>query len=91
MKTQNTGIDNKQVESLTSSNIEDWLVAYLAELLDIEPEMVDIQTPFANYGLDSAAAVVMVGDIENWLNQKLRESLLFDYPTIEKVAAYLAK
>jgi acyl carrier protein len=90
MKTQNPEIDNQQVKSLTSNNIEDWLVAYLAELLDIEPEMVDIQTPFANYGLDSAAAVVMVGDIENWLNRKLRESLLFDYPTIEKVAAHLA-
>lgn len=80
-----------QTESVSTTEIQTWLIAYLAELLDIEPQMVDVSTPFANYGLDSAAAVVMVGDIENWLRCKLPESLLFDYPTIEKLAPHLAR
>jgi acyl carrier protein len=83
--------NNMQAGSFSATEIQTWLINYLAELLDIEPEIVDTSTPFSNYGLDSAAAVVMVGDMKNWLQCKLPESLLFDYPTIEKLAFHLAK
>jgi acyl carrier protein len=82
---------NNLEKTRSAAAIKNWLITYLSELLDIEPETVDVSTSFADYGLDSAAAVVLVGDIENWLQCKLPESLLFDYPTIEKLTMHLAK
>ena len=44
---------HKQGEKLNAQKISDWLVSYLADLLEIEPDEVDVKTTFARYGLDS--------------------------------------
>ncbi len=73
-----------------TSDIQDWLVSYLADLLEVEPEEVDINTTFARYGLDSSAAVVIAGDLEDFLGIELEPTLLYDYPTITELAKNLA-
>lgn len=74
----------------SASDIENWLVSYIAQLLEIEPQEIDSQTPFERYGLDSSAMVVLSGDLQEWLGRKLDPTLLYDYPTIETLANYLA-
>lgn len=78
-------------KSITREEIQTWLINYLAELFEIEPSEVDLLTPFTGYGLDSAATVVMVSDLEHWLGCRLPESILFDHSTIEKLSLHLAK
>lgn len=75
----------------TATEIQAWMVSYLAELLEIEPDEVDAKIPFDQYGLDSAAAVGMTGDMEDWLGQRLDPTLLYDYPTVEALAQHLAE
>ncbi|WP_341529476.1 acyl carrier protein [Nostoc sp. UHCC 0302] len=79
----NVEVSSKQ---LTLATIQAWLVSYLAELLEMESEEIDIKIPFVRYGLDSSAAVGLVGDMETWLNRSLSPTLLYDYPTIEALA-----
>ncbi|MBD2566544.1 phosphopantetheine-binding protein [Anabaena lutea] len=86
--------DNKaseQSEQFTSLKISDWLVAYISDLLEIEPEEVDVETTFARYGLDSSAAVILTGDLGNWLEKEVEPTIMYDYPTIAKLAEYLAE
>lgn len=64
---------------------------YLAELLEIEPEEVEVTTPFNRYGLDSSAAVVLAGDLEDWLGRKIEPNLLYNYPTIEALVQHLSR
>lgn len=73
----------------TYAEIEDWLIAYLAQLLEIEPSKIDPRLSFDEYGLDSSSAVVLTGDLQEWLGRDLDPTLLFDYPTIEALAQYL--
>jgi acyl carrier protein len=73
----------------TTAEIKDWLVSYLTELLEIEPNEVDVTIPFYRYGLDSAAAVGMTGDLQEWLGYELDPTLIYDYPTIEALAGHL--
>lgn len=73
----------------TTDSIQEWITFYLANLLDMQPDDVDSETPFESYGLDSAAAVAMTGDLEDWLGYELEPTLVYDYPTIEKLASYL--
>ncbi|MEA5510002.1 acyl carrier protein [Crocosphaera sp. UHCC 0190] len=71
------------------TDIENWLVSYLSQLLEIEPNKIDTQASFNEYGLDSSAAIVLTGDLQEWLGQNLDPTLLFDYPTIEALANHI--
>ncbi len=68
-----------------------WLKTKLAELLSVEPDAIDINEPFANYGLGSADAVGLSGELGEWLDQELSPTILFAYPTIAVLATYLAQ
>ena len=88
--------DNTVKESIpknppTTAEIETWLVSYLAELLEIEPDEVDGSIPFDRYGLDSSATISMTADLEEWLSFELEPMLFYDYPTIERLSQHLAQ
>jgi acyl carrier protein len=75
----------------TAAEIQAWIVSYLAQLLEINPDELNTTIPFDQYGLDSAAAVGMTGDLEDWVGRKIDPTLLYDYPTIEALAQQLAE
>lgn len=85
--------DNKseQSQQFTSLKIREWLVSYMSYLLEIEPEQVGVETTFARYGLDSSAAIVLTGDLGDWLGIQLEPTLVYDYPTIAALADHLAE
>ena len=58
--------------------------------LHIDPEQVDTTAPFDSYGLDSAAAVGMTGELEEWLEADVDPVLPYDYPTVEALARRLS-
>lgn len=81
---------NIVVKEISAPQIQDWIVAYVSDLLEIDPEEVDVTIPFDRYGLDSSAAVGMTGDLEDWLGKEVEPILLYDYPTIETLARHLS-
>ncbi|MBE9201729.1 MULTISPECIES: acyl carrier protein [unclassified Nodularia (in: cyanobacteria)] len=86
--------DNKaseQSEQFTQLKISEWIVDYMSDLLEIEPDEVDVETTFARYGLDSSAAVILTGDLGNWLGKEIEPTVMYDYPTISKLAEYVAE
>ncbi len=70
-------------------DVERWLIKKLASILEISEAEIDTRQSFANYGLDSAQAVSISGELEEWLGISLPPTLLYDYPTIESLAKYL--
>ena len=88
---QKSGVSETQTANTPGeAEIQEWLVSYLAQLLEIEPEEIDVTIPFDRYGLESAAAAGLTGDLEDWLGCELDPTLLYDYPTIAAIAEYLA-
>ena len=71
--------------------IQTWIVNYVAELLEVNPDRIDVTIPFDRYGLDSSAAVGLAGDLEDWLERELDPTLLYDYPTIEALTQHLVE
>ncbi|HEV2149633.1 MAG TPA: beta-ketoacyl synthase N-terminal-like domain-containing protein, partial [Longimicrobiaceae bacterium] len=67
-----------------------WLAARVAERASLPAALVDPREPFAVYGLDSAAAVGLSGELEEWLGRTLPPTLLYDHPSIERLARHLA-
>ncbi|MBD3884958.1 acyl carrier protein [Phormidium tenue FACHB-886] len=84
-------IKNDSRDLPSAAEIQAWIVSYLAELLEIEPDDIDVTISFDQYGLDSAAAVGMTGDLEDWLGRKLDPTLLYDYPTVGSFSRHLAE
>ncbi|MEH2066049.1 MAG: acyl carrier protein [Nostoc sp.] len=76
---------------VSTTEIKEWLISYLADLLEIEPEEVNVETTFARYGLDSSVAVVLTGDLADWLGKELELRLVWDYPTIASLAQHLSE
>ncbi|PSB25006.1 acyl carrier protein [Stenomitos frigidus] len=81
---------NKVSESVSSTEIERWLTTYLSELLDISQDEVDMQATFDSHGLDSAAAIGLTGELADWLAIDLEPTLLYEHPSIQKLANFLA-
>ncbi|OKH26469.1 phosphopantetheine-binding protein [Chroogloeocystis siderophila 5.2 s.c.1] len=75
----------------TAAEIQAWIVSYLADLLEINPDEIDTTIPFDRYGLDSAVVVGLTGDLEAWLDSKVDPTLIYDYPTIEDLTRHLAE
>ena len=73
-----------------SEAIREWLVIYLADLLEVSADDIDTEVPFDSYGLDSSAAIGLTGDLEDWLGKEVDPILLYDYPTIEALVGYLS-
>ena len=83
-------MQNSTVNNISSAEIQSWIVVYIANLLETEPEEIDITIPFDRYGLDSSAAIAMTGDLEDWLKVEIDPTLLYDYPTVSALVEHLA-
>jgi acyl transferase domain-containing protein/acyl carrier protein len=66
-----------------------WLVERLAGQLGLEPATLDVKRALVEYGLNSAQAVGLSGELQEWLGRPLAPTLLYAYPTIETLAQHL--
>jgi len=74
----------------SAATIRRWLVAKIAEELAVDEERIDVGVELSKLGLDSAQAVVLSGDLGRYVGVKLSATLVWDYPTIEKLAEHVA-
>ncbi|WP_434383093.1 aminotransferase class III-fold pyridoxal phosphate-dependent enzyme [Melittangium boletus] len=73
----------------TRAALQQWLLEQLATRLHVSPQAVDVHAPFARFGLDSKEAVALSGALEQRLGRRLSPTLLYAYPTVDKLAAHL--
>lgn len=71
--------------------IQTWLIAQLADHLEVSVDQVHPEQPLSEFGLDSKDAVNLSGDLEDWLGRRLSPTLLWKYPTVKKLSEYLAQ
>ncbi|MGA9383027.1 MAG: acyl carrier protein [Phormidium sp.] len=85
-----TKVENQE-KPLSATKIQNWLISYIAELIEVSCREIDITIPFDEYGLDSSMSVTMIGDLGAWLGRDLDPTLIYDYPTLEKLAEYVSQ
>jgi myxalamid-type polyketide synthase MxaE and MxaD len=76
---------------MNAIDIQNWLVRRLAETLQLAPSALDVREPFASYGISSAEAVALSGELEELLHRTLPATLVYEYPTIRTLAEYLGR
>jgi acyl carrier protein len=70
--------------------IQEWMIEYLARELKLSRSAIDVDAPFETFAMDSAAAVAMTGELEDWLRCRIDPTTVYDYPTIAQMSRYLA-
>lgn len=70
--------------------IGEWLSLYLATAVGLEAEQVEWDKSFARFGLDSVALIAMSGELAEWLDCTLDDSVVYEYSTVETLSQHLA-
>jgi len=71
--------------------IADWLVERVAETLAIDIALVRSDIAFSDLGLSSMQAVELSDDLQRFTSLMLPPTLVFDYPTIDGAAGFVAQ
>jgi acyl transferase domain-containing protein/acyl carrier protein len=71
-----------------ANELQNWLLQQLSKILGLEPGQIDIRIPFEEYGVTSRDALLLSGDLETYLGRDLSPTLLWEYPTIEKLVQH---
>ncbi|HVG59691.1 MAG TPA: acyl carrier protein [Hyalangium sp.] len=71
--------------------VKEWLVGYIAQLLELDRSEVRTNVSMNRYGLDSMSAVSLTGDLGAWLDREVDPRLLYKQKTIDSLADYVAQ
>jgi acyl carrier protein len=74
-----------------AERIESFLLDWLIARAGAAGGDADRDRPFAEYGLDSLAAVELSVELEQWLHVQLTPIVAWNYPTPAALARYLAE
>ncbi|MFI9407007.1 SDR family NAD(P)-dependent oxidoreductase [Nocardia sp. NPDC052316] len=66
------------------------IVASVADILFAEPDEIDGRVSFRDQGLDSVGAVQLVRDLNERFDTDLESTVVYEHPTVEELAEYLA-
>lgn len=77
-------------EPLSASSIRARLVARFATELGLAPGRIDVDAPIAGFGLDSVAVAELLGEVEEWLGRRVDPPVLWQQPSIARLAEHLA-
>jgi acyl carrier protein len=75
----------------TAQEILEWLVDWVAREARMDPASIDPEQQIVNFGLSSRQAVLLTGELEDWLGRPLATSLVWDYPTLSRMETHLAE
>ncbi len=74
-----------------AEQIEEWLLKWLVNRLSMDPADVARDRPFAEFGVDSLAAVELSQELEDEFKVPLPAIVAWNYPTPAALARYLAE
>jgi acyl carrier protein len=69
----------------------DWLIDRIAVYLASNPAAIETDKAYGDYGLDSAFALNLSTDLETELGILVEPTIVWDYPTIDDIASFLAE
>jgi aryl carrier-like protein len=72
-------------------DVQQWLVAYVARLLGVSPESIDVDEEMVNLGLSSRQAITLTAHLETYLSRPTDPALIWEYPTIRQLAQHLSQ
>ncbi len=67
-----------------------WCVERVSRLSGIDAGKIDPDAPFSIYGLDSKDAIMLSGELQDWLGLPVSPTVVYDFPSISLLARHLS-
>jgi polyketide synthase PksL len=67
------------------------VISLIDEILQLPAGVLDTSSPFTEFGIDSIGGVVLINEVNRRLGLELKPTVLFDYASVEKLAAYISE
>ena len=83
--------ENAKRQDAAKLQLIQWISAWLCRELKLPEPPADLKKSFVSYGMDSVHAMMLVGDLEDYLGRRLPPTLAWNHPTVEALAGYLAQ
>lgn len=77
--------------TVTALEAQGWLIEKIAHRLGAAETEVSPDMYFDEMDLDSTEALILAGEIENWLGFELSTTTLWYHPTIKDLAAHIGE
>jgi acyl carrier protein len=65
--------------------LRDWVVRYLARLLELDEQHIDLNKSLGEFGLDSVDAMIMAGELEEHFGIETDPSIFFECDTAQEL------
>lgn len=85
-----SGVAQGESPAVTEDSVRHYLIDQVARRSRIPAEEVDPDRPLEEFGLASRDAVAIAGELEQMLGRSLPATLVWEYPTINRLAVALA-
>ncbi|MET9427795.1 MULTISPECIES: acyl carrier protein [unclassified Streptomyces] len=76
---------------VSAEEAQQWLIKKIAHRTGVQPADVPPEQYFDELKLDSTEALILAGEMENWLGFELGTTALWYHPTIQDLAAHIAE
>ncbi|MFC4030060.1 acyl carrier protein [Streptomyces polygonati] len=76
---------------VAAKDAQDWLIEKIAHRLGVDQSEVSPERFFDELDLDSTEALILAGELENWLGFELGTTALWYHPTIKDLALFIAE
>ncbi|MCT8160152.1 acyl carrier protein [Pseudoruegeria sp. SHC-113] len=76
---------------MMEKRVKEWMISYIASVLDCEAETIEADATFDILGLDSVEAVIMAGLMEEEFRVAIDPLELYENPSIAAFAAHFVK
>lgn len=74
---------------MNESELRQWLVGFVADVLDVAPTEIDPDAQWEALGVDSATTLVLIADLSVVLGREVRPIEVLENPTINAVVEHL--
>ncbi len=83
-------IPKSKTTTSIKSPIINTITTKIARILSKKQADIDTNAPFSTMGIDSLMAIQISGEIQEELNIKLSDTIVYDYPTINSLAKHIS-
>lgn len=80
---------NKEQKELDTKSITNWMKEKIQEYCGIDKDSIDIDKSFDMLGLDSATAIMISGELQDYLKIEIDPTIFYDHPTINLMLDHL--
>jgi acyl transferase domain-containing protein len=82
---------SSEIKQRSYEEVEHWLLAKVSLATKVPAQRLDVDRPFASYGLVSRDAIALSAELEAWVGREVAATALYLHPTIATLARHLSE